>query len=85
MAAAVRMSGSKRSAASAIPSANRCVIPPEQIWVGIIDAERPYATIASRRGDDETPVIVCRFGSTEARGMAAERVRCAAEIEAPNN
>jgi hypothetical protein len=28
---------------------------------------------------------VCRFGSTEARGMASELIRLAAELEAPNN
>ena len=60
-------------------------IPPQEIWVGIISAEPPYAAIASRLDGDDAPVIVCRFGSTEARGMAAELIRLAAELEAPNN
>jgi hypothetical protein len=60
-------------------------LPPKEIWVGIIAAERPYAAIASRLDGDDAPVIVCRFGSTEARGMASELIRLAAELEAPNN
>jgi hypothetical protein len=60
-------------------------IPPEEVWAGVIDAERPYIALASRLGDDETPVIVIRLGSVEARAMASELIRLAAELEAPNN
>ena len=45
----------------------------------------PFATIASRLDGDDAPVIVCRFGSTEARGMASELVRLAAALEASNS
>jgi hypothetical protein len=61
-------------------------IPASEIWVGIIPEPRPYIVIASRLdGDDAPPVAVVRFGSAEARGMAAELIRLAATIEAPNN
>jgi hypothetical protein len=60
-------------------------LPPKEIWVGIIDAPKPYIAIASRLDGNETPVIMCRFGSSEARGMASELIRLAAELEAPNN
>ncbi len=60
-------------------------IPAEEIWVGVIDAPTPYIAIASRHdGDDEEPVIVCRFDSTQARGMAEQLVHYAVSIEARN-
>jgi hypothetical protein len=60
-------------------------VPPGEVWVGIIPAERPYIVIVSRLDGDEPPVVLMRFGSVEARGVAAELIRLAAEIEAPNN
>jgi hypothetical protein len=60
-------------------------VPAGEIWVGIIPAARPYIAIASRLNGDESPVVCHRFGSVEAQGMAAELVRPAAELEAPNN
>jgi hypothetical protein len=60
-------------------------IPAAEIWVGIINARKPYIAIASRLDSDDEPVIVCRFGSTEAKGMAAQLVECAASLEAPTN
>jgi hypothetical protein len=47
-------------------------------------ADKPYIAIASRL-DDQDVVIACRFSASEAREMAAELVRLAASIEAPNN
>ena len=60
-------------------------IPAGEIWVGIIPADRPYIAIASRLDGETTPVVCHRFGSVEARGMAAELIRLAAELEAPRN
>jgi hypothetical protein len=59
-------------------------VPAGEIWVGVIPADRPYIAIASRLDDDEA-VIVCRFSSSEAMGMAQELIRLAASIEAPEN
>jgi hypothetical protein len=50
---------------------------------GSFPAERPHIAIASRLDGEETPVTVCRFSASEARGMAAERVRLVDEMEAP--
>jgi hypothetical protein len=58
-------------------------IPAHEIWVGVVPADRPYIAIASRLDDDV--VIACRFSASEAMDMAAELVRLAASIEAPNN
>lgn len=60
-------------------------VPAGEIWVGIIPADRPYIAIASRLDGEDSPVVCHRFGSVEARGMAAELRRLAAELEAPNN
>lgn len=60
-------------------------IPAGEIWVGVIPAKRPYVAIIARLDGDESPVVVTRFGAVEARGMASELIRFAAEIEAPNN
>ncbi len=62
-------------------------IPAKQIWVGVIDAPNPYVAIACKHNgdDDEEPVIVCRFDSIQARGMAERLIEYAASIEAPNN
>jgi hypothetical protein len=60
-------------------------IPAGEIWVGVIHAERPYIAIASRLDGDESPVVLTRFGSAEARGMAEELIRLAASIDAPRN
>jgi len=53
-------------------------VPADQIWIGVVDADRPYIAIASRLDDDL--VIACRFDASQAREMAAEMVRLAASI-----
>jgi hypothetical protein len=60
-------------------------IPAGEIWVGIITAPRPYIAIVSRLDGDDAPVAIVRFGSVEARGVAGELIRLAAELEAPSN
>ncbi len=60
-------------------------IPAEEIWVGIIDSPNPYIAIVSRLdgdGNNDLPVLVCRFDSTQARGMAEQLVHYATSIEA---
>jgi hypothetical protein len=58
-------------------------VPAREIWIGVVPAGKPYIAIASRLDDDV--VIACRFSASEAGDMAAEMVRLAASIEAPNN
>jgi hypothetical protein len=58
-------------------------VPAGEIWVGVIPADKPYIAIAFWLDDDL--VIACRFGASEAMGMAQELVRLAASIEAPKN
>jgi len=61
-------------------------IPAGEIWIGIINAPKPYIALASRPdGDEDEPVMVCRFGSAEAKGMAVQLLEYAASLEAPNN
>ncbi len=66
-------------------NANVRTIPAGEIWVGIILKPRPYIAIASRRHDDDEVVLVCQFGPVQARGMASELIRLAAELAAPLN
>ena len=67
------------------PNPNVLTVPDNEIWIGVIPNPKPYIALASRLDGDGAPVAVCRFSSVEARAMAAELIRLAAEIEAPNN
>ena len=60
-------------------------VAPDEVWVGVIPADKPYVAIATRDDDADNVVIVFRLGPADARGMAAELLRLAAEIDAPNN
>ncbi len=59
-------------------------VPAGELWVGIIDAPRPYVAIASRPENGE-PAIISRLGARGALEVAEELARLAHTLNARNN
>ncbi len=59
-------------------------VPAGELWVGIINAPRPYVAIASRPENGE-PAIISRLDARGALEVAEELARLAHTLNAQNN
>ncbi len=66
------------------PNTDIQTVPAGELWVGIIDAPRPYVAIASRPENGE-PAIISRLSARGALEVAEELARLAHTLQARNN
>jgi len=66
------------------PNTDIQTVPAGELWVGIIDAPRPYVAIATRLDDGE-PMIISRLSARDALETAEELARLAHTLHARNN